>query len=82
LGEYLDAALQANFAVESIDDVSAHAAPFWSTTLALMTVEMEEASFTPIEAERLRVSIEAHARVRDGVLSGGLRHLLLSFVKN
>jgi cyclopropane fatty-acyl-phospholipid synthase-like methyltransferase len=79
--EYLDAASAAGFVTESIEDVSPAAARFWSTTLALIGAETREAKSHPSSLSRLEDSARAHAEVLDGVTSGGLRHLLISFVR-
>ncbi|HVN89059.1 MAG TPA: methyltransferase domain-containing protein [Candidatus Binataceae bacterium] len=76
LDEYLAAAVKAGFLLQAVDDVSARAANFWTTTQALMRLE-DEADGSGKNGE----SCEVHALVRQGLVDGGLRHLLLNFAK-
>jgi cyclopropane fatty-acyl-phospholipid synthase-like methyltransferase len=80
--EYLDAGRAAHFSVKMIDDVSPRAVHFWTTTLAFMKAEAREKGSMPSESAKLRESLEIHALVRQGLLEGGLRHALMSFVKD
>jgi len=82
IDEYLAAAREANFVVEGIEDVSSRAVHFWSTTLALMRTEAQERCVSSAQAADLAESLRIHALVRRGLLEGGLRHALLSFVKD
>ncbi len=76
LDEYLAAAQEAGFVLQSVEDVSVRAMNFWTTTLALMRLEDE------VDGSRKNVeSSKVHALVRQGLIDGGLRHLLLHFVK-
>jgi tocopherol O-methyltransferase len=78
LDEYVDAARAAGFRLETLGDVSIQAANFWGLSLALM--RFEEKSDAPAKpAAPRRDSSRMHAMVRDGLITGGLRHLLLGF---
>jgi SAM-dependent methyltransferase len=81
LEEYRAAAQGAHFKLASMKDVSAQAVNFWTTTLALIRVEQSNGSLSNGERARLAESFRVHAMVRYGLREGGLRHLLLSFVK-
>jgi tocopherol O-methyltransferase len=81
LEEYLIAAREAGLEIEAIDDVSCRAAHFWTATLALLQEETRKSALTVERARKLRESLDVHALVRRGILEGGLRHCLLSFVK-
>ena len=79
--EYLIAARAAGLVVETIDDVSCRAAHFWTTTLALVREEACGKTLTCEQVLKLDDSLRIHTLVRKGVLEGGLRHVLMSFVK-
>jgi SAM-dependent methyltransferase len=80
--DYLDAANQARFRLKVIDDVSLRVVPFWTTSLAFIMAETCEKNLMPGEHAKLKESLEVHALVRRGLLEGGLRHALMSFVKD
>jgi tocopherol O-methyltransferase len=80
--EYLAAAREARFVLKGIDDVSSRAVHFWTTTLALMSKEWQETCANSSQGADLAESLRVHAMVRRGLLEGGLRHALLSFVKD
>jgi tocopherol O-methyltransferase len=80
--EYLMAARAAGLRAEAIDDVSCRAAHFWAATLALMQEEARGKMLTHKQDLKLGESLRVHALVRQGVLEGGLRHVLMSFVKD
>jgi predicted O-methyltransferase YrrM len=77
LDEYLDAAHGAGFREEIIEDVSVEAARFWSLSLSLMHSEERELD----ASARMKASRRMHTMVREGLASGGLRHLLIAFTK-
>jgi tocopherol O-methyltransferase len=77
LDEYLDAAHGAGFRQEIIEDVSGEAARFWSLSLSLMHSEARELD----ASARMKASRRMHTMVREGLTSGGLRHLLIGFTK-
>jgi tocopherol O-methyltransferase len=80
IGEYLTAARQARFTLENIEDVSARAVHFWTTTLALTQAEVQDRSSCESESSKYEESLRVHTLVRQGLCDGGLRHALLSFV--
>jgi tocopherol O-methyltransferase len=80
--EYLIAARVAGLREERIDDVSCHAAHFWSATLAYMQKQARGKAPTLAQFLKLSESLRVHTLVRQGVLEGGLRHVLMSFVKD
>lgn len=82
IDEYLAAAREARFVLEGIEDVSSRAVHFWTTTLALMSKEGQETCANSSQGADLSESLRIHAMVRRGLLEGGLRHALLSFVKD
>ena len=82
LEEYFTAAREAHFQLESIEDVSLRALNFWTTTLALMRAQVQDCTPKSLEDAKLAESLRVHALVRQGLLEGGLRHVLLGFVKD
>jgi tocopherol O-methyltransferase len=82
IDEYLIAAQEAGLAAEIIDDVSGRATHFWTTTIALLQQEVRAKTRTHEQLLNLGKSLRVHAMVRQGVLEGGLRHVLMSFVKD
>jgi tocopherol O-methyltransferase len=82
IDEYLAAAREARFVLEGIEDVSSRAVHFWTTTLALLSKEGQETCANSSQGANLAESLRIHAMVRRGLLEGGLRHALLSFVKD
>lgn len=81
LDEYYTAARDAGFRLETVEDVSKHAAPFWSATSALIRIEAQAKAISTAEAAKVEESARVHTLMRRGLLGGGLRELLLSFVK-
>jgi tocopherol O-methyltransferase len=82
LEEYSAAAREAHFKLESIEDVSLRAFNFWTTTLALTRTQVQDRSLSAVAGAKLVESLSVHALVRQGLSKGGLRHVLLSFVKD
>jgi tocopherol O-methyltransferase len=80
--EYLKAARAAGLRAQTINDVSCRAAHFWTTTLAFMQKQAREKKLTRAQFLKLSESLRVHTLVRRGVLEGGLRHVLMSFVKH
>jgi len=76
--EYLSAAREAQFTLEMAQDVSLRTLHFWTTTLALMRLEALDRK----EADWLEESRRAHELMRHGLSNGGLRHLLMRFVRH
>ena len=81
IDEYLAAAREAHFELESIEDVSLQALNFWTTTLALMREQWRDPTLGTIKRTKLEESLAIHAFVRTGLLDGGLSHVLMSLVK-
>jgi tocopherol O-methyltransferase len=81
IDEYLAAAREAHLVLNLIEDVSARAVNFWTTTIALMRIEALDPRPSACPAASLEESLRIHALVRQGLLDRGLRHALLSFVK-
>lgn len=76
LNEYLEAACAEGFHLDSVQDVSREAGHFWSVSIALMRLEASDEQRTnPARVASRRM----HELVREGLASGGLRHLLLCF---
>jgi len=82
LEEYLAAAGEARFKVKMVEDVSFRAVHFWTTTLALMGAEAQERRLSRSESAKLEESLRTHALMRQGLFDGGLRHVLMSFVRH
>jgi cyclopropane fatty-acyl-phospholipid synthase-like methyltransferase len=81
VSEYVKAAREAGFKLETIEDVSGQARHFWTTTIALMRAEEHAARRGFSETRELEESLSIHGLVRKGLDDGGLSHLLLSFTK-
>jgi tocopherol O-methyltransferase len=81
IDEYLNAANESHLQVVSFADISHRAVHFWTTTLALIQVEMRDHGLDPLERARYEASLHAHSLVRQGLLSSGLRYCLMSFSK-
>jgi tocopherol O-methyltransferase len=79
--EYLSAAQEAQFKLTKIENVSLRAATFWTTTLALIRAEAREARLDPSQLRTSEESYLAHASMRQGLVDGGLRQLLMTFQK-
>lgn len=79
LNQYLDEAHAAGFREEAIVDLSNMATRFWSLSLALMAAEDSGSSLDTRSRIRTDDSRRMHALVREGLISGGLRYLLLHF---
>lgn len=79
--EYRDAARESHFRLETIDDVSPQVATFWATTLALIRAELRETSQDPSRLRAIDESLRVHGVMHQGLLDGGFRHALMSFVR-
>jgi tocopherol O-methyltransferase len=75
--EYLKAAREAGLKVGSMVDISDRTGHFWTTTLAL--IEAESTGDHRDQTTSKGRSFTAHTLVRDGLIQGGLRYMLLSF---
>ena len=81
IGEYLKAAREAGFKVARIEDVSARAIHFWTRTVALMRMEVQDRTSNDSEAPNMQASMRTHMLVQQGLSDGGLRVVFLSFVR-
>jgi cyclopropane fatty-acyl-phospholipid synthase-like methyltransferase len=81
IDEYVHAAADAHFSVETMEDVSLRAVHFWTRTLALLRLEAQDVRLSPPQRRKLEESLLNHALLRQGLLDSGLRHLLMTFVK-
>lgn len=79
LDEYHNAAYEAGFRIETMKDLSGQAARFWSLSLLQMSAEAEASVPNAFSNSRMTASRRMHAMVRQGLTSGGLRYLLLSY---
>ena len=79
--EYLAAAQAAGLRLERRDDVSVLVANFWGTTMALIRLEAQATNASQAENLKWRESLRVHSLMREGLLDGGLRHLMMSFTK-
>jgi cyclopropane fatty-acyl-phospholipid synthase-like methyltransferase len=79
--EYAAAAEGSGFALTKVEDVSQQAVHFWTRTLAIMSMEAERGKASASPAARLTQSLQNHARLRRGLIDGGLRHAFLSFAR-
>jgi len=80
--EYVDAAREAGFTVKMVEDVSLRAVHFWTRTLALLHLEAQDVRLSLPQRGKLEESLLNHALLRQGLLDGGLRHLLMTFAKS
>lgn len=81
MAQYLAAAEEARFRLESVQDISRRTEHFWTTTVALMEAEAREKPLGPGEIARRDASMRAHNLVRQGLVDEGLRYALMSFSK-
>jgi tocopherol O-methyltransferase len=79
--EYLVAARDAGLTLDRCEEVSRLAANFWGTTMALIRLEAQAAPASDAESLEWRESLRVHSLMREGLLDGGLRHLMMSFAK-
>jgi tocopherol O-methyltransferase len=79
--EYLAAARDAGLTLDRCEEVSRLAANFWGTTTALIRLEAQGAQASDAESLKWRESLGVHSLMREGLLDGGLRHLMMSFAK-
>jgi tocopherol O-methyltransferase len=79
--EYLIAAQESGFRLKQIEDVSARASHFWSTTLALINEKAKQSRRNRSECGDLEESLRVHSLVRAALADGGLKHVLMSFVR-
>ncbi len=80
--EYIEAAQACHFKLLEIEDVSLRAATFWTTTLELIRAEAIESELGPSKPRSVEESFRTHSLMRQGLLGGGLRELLMAFTKS
>ena len=81
IDEYVAAAGEANLQAGPVEDISHFTQHFWTTTLALIQVEMQDGEISPDRLAQREASRRAHALVRQGLADGGLKYALMSFSK-
>jgi tocopherol O-methyltransferase len=79
--EYVDAAREAGFRVVAIEDTSPKTATFWTTTLALMSAEVKQLPPDSVQPRAIENSFQTHQLMRQGLIDGGLRQLMMTFIK-
>lgn len=79
--EYLTAASEAGFQLNAVEDISLPTAPFWALTAALVQAEALQRETSGAESRKVKASLYAHSLVRQGLMDGGLRYLLMHFSK-
>lgn len=79
--EYIDSAGEGGFSLEAVEDTSFRTASFWRTSLALIRAEQEETSPDTSQLRTLEESRETHRLMCRGLVDGGLRQLLMTFLK-
>lgn len=78
IDEYLIEAKAAGFRLLQLEDISNRVFNFWSTTLALTRAEAAEKEHTHSKMDE---SFRIHSLVREALGNGGLKHVLMSFVR-
>ncbi|HYL59890.1 MAG TPA: class I SAM-dependent methyltransferase [Candidatus Acidoferrales bacterium] len=81
IDEYVAAARDANFKLKMIEDVSPRAVHFWTISLSLMRAEAQDLAPNSSAMTKLAESERIHALVRQGLVDGGLQHVLMSFTR-
>jgi tocopherol O-methyltransferase len=81
LSEYRKAAQEAGLQEESTNDISLRTEYFWAITTALVQAEVCQKEWNDAEARKVGKSLYAHTLLRQGLVNGGLRYALMSFVK-
>ncbi len=76
--EYRDAAQESRFQQETFEDTSLQTAHFWAMSGALVEAEARQKGRSIAEIEEL---LRPHRMTQEGLVNGGLRHGLMSFVK-
>jgi hypothetical protein len=79
--EYRNAAQEAGFQEENIEDISLRTEHFWALTAALTQAESRQRELNVKEIQKLEKSLSAHLLVQRGLVTGGMQYGLLSFVK-
>ena len=81
IAEYLAAAEEAGLQPGMLEDISNRTVHFWTTTQALIQAEAQNQELSPAETVRRDASLRAHALVRQGLVTNGLRYVIMSFGK-
>ena len=81
IDEYIGVARNAGFRLNMIEDLSLRALPFWTATIALIQKEAQKRTLCSRSTTEVEESLRVHSLVRQGLSDGGLRHMLMSFVK-
>jgi len=81
IDEYRIAAWRAGLHEESTEEISQRVEYFWAMTCALIRAEAAEKNPSPCENEKFKEALETHAQVRRGLIDGGYRYALMSFLK-
>jgi tocopherol O-methyltransferase len=81
IAEYLAAAEEAGLQPGMLEDISHRTVHFWTTTQALIEAEAQDRELSPAEAVQRDASLRAHALVRKGLITNGLRYAIMSFRK-
>jgi tocopherol O-methyltransferase len=79
--EYVAEARRAGFRHDTMEDVSSRALHFWDTTINLIRAETQDSATNHSERINLQESLRVHSLVRKGLSDGGLRHTLMSFIR-
>jgi len=79
--EYVDAAREAGFNLGVIEDTSLRTATFWKTTLQLIGAEAKQMKLDPAQLRVAKESFETHQVMYQGLVEGGLRQLMMTFIK-
>jgi len=81
IAEYLAAAEEAGLQAELFEDISHRTEHFWTTTQALIEAEARDHELSSAEVARYEASLRAHALIRQGLVTDGLRYGITSFAK-
>jgi tocopherol O-methyltransferase len=81
LEEYVDAAKEAGFSLEAVENTSLRTASFWKTTCKLIRAEATSTKPDPLQFRTIERSLAMHELMRRGLVEGGLLQLLMSFIK-
>jgi hypothetical protein len=81
VAEYRAAAAAAGFATVADEDVSVQTALFWKVSAALIALDGRRLPEESAQRHKQQASLRAHTMVREGLMSGGLRYVLMSFAR-
>jgi cyclopropane fatty-acyl-phospholipid synthase-like methyltransferase len=79
--EYQIAARQAGLREESVEEISHRVEYFWAITLALIKAEVRRKKLSRQESAKFTEALRTHALVRQGLVHGGYRYALMSFIR-